>query len=111
MLGGKLCTVLPVSLIAVIFLGIVACRDVDARNTAEVAQGKGKLGRGAKLVKNKGFNFVFLEKSFSIINFLLSFVSLDSLFAIIELNVPMMILTKTTPKTIHIILNTFSISL
>ena len=51
MLGRKLCTVLPVSFIAVIFLGIVACCDVDARNTAEVAQGKGKLGRRAQIVE------------------------------------------------------------
>ena len=51
MLGGKLCAVLPVYLVAVVLLGIVRCRDVDARNALQLSERKGQFGRGAKRVK------------------------------------------------------------
>ena len=52
MLGRQLGAVGPVDLIAVILLGIVAGRDVQAGRGAVVTHGKAELGRWAQRIKN-----------------------------------------------------------
>ena len=54
MLGGQLCTVLPVGLVAVVLLGIVGGGDVDARDALQLAEREGQLGGGAELVEEVG---------------------------------------------------------
>ena len=56
MLGGQLCAILPVCLVAVVFLGVVGSGDVNARYTAVFAQREGKLGGGAQIVKEVGLD-------------------------------------------------------
>ena len=52
MLGGELGAVLPISLIAVILLGIMRCGNVYSRNASKLTDSKGKLGSGAERVKD-----------------------------------------------------------
>ena len=54
MLGGKLCAVLPVGLVAVVLLGVVGGGDVDARHAVKLTEGEGQLGGGTKLVEEVG---------------------------------------------------------
>ena len=55
-LGGQLCAVLPVSLVAVVLLGVVRCGNVNARYAAVFAQSEGKLGSGTQIVKEIGLD-------------------------------------------------------
>ena len=52
MLGRQLGAVLPVDLVAVVFLGVVAGGDVDARLTAVVPHREAQLGRGPQGVED-----------------------------------------------------------
>ena len=51
LMGRQLCAVGPVDLVAVIFLGIVACRDVEAGSRAVVQHRKAQLRRRAQRVE------------------------------------------------------------
>ena len=53
-LGGQLGAVLPVHLVAVIFLGVVAGGDVDAGDAVVLPHGKGQLRGGAQGLKQAG---------------------------------------------------------
>ena len=58
MLRGKLRTVRPIDLVAVILLGIVACGDIKSRGRAVMTHGKAQLRRGAQSVENAYMNAV-----------------------------------------------------
>lgn len=53
--GGKLCAVIPVNLVAVVRLGVVGGGDVYSGNRTKLTQSERKLGSGAGSVENVGF--------------------------------------------------------
>ena len=55
---GQLCAVLPVDLVAVVFLRVVGCGDVDARDAAVVTDCKGQLRGRAQLVEDQRLDAV-----------------------------------------------------
>ena len=56
--GVYLSTVCPISLISVILLRVVRCGDIDTCDRSEMANCIGKLGGGAKAIKNIYLNSV-----------------------------------------------------
>ena len=56
--GGQLCAVRPVHLVAVVFLGVVACGDIEAGGGAVMPDGKAQLGSGAEALKNADMDAV-----------------------------------------------------
>ena len=51
LVGRQLCAVGPVDLVAVVFLGVVACRDVEAGRRAVMQHREAQLGRRAQRVE------------------------------------------------------------
>ena len=55
---GQLCAVLPVDLVTVVFLRVMGCGDVDARDAAVVTDCKGQLRGRAQLVEDQRLDAV-----------------------------------------------------